>query len=271
MRLASRQALEVAIVLLGCSTDFRVLMQGGVWLVSGVIGVTAFALGSGIALGRTLGLTPTHALLVASGNAICGNSAIAAVATMIRAPAREVASAVAFTALLSIPVLLLLPLIGTTLALTDVQYGALAGMTVYAVPQVLAATYPVSAQAGEMGTLVKLMRVLLLLPWLTALSIRERHSGRAPVAGGPLAASVLPPYLLAFIGLALLRTFGAVPDEVVPAVRLGSHALTTLAMAALGLSVAPAALRAVGWRTIVTATGALLLLLLGALVVARAS
>lgn len=269
--LASRQVLEVAIVLLGFSTDLRVLMEGGVWLVAGVVGVTVFALGGGITLGRWLGLTRTHALLVASGNAICGNSAIAAVATVVRAPAREAASAIAYTAVLSIGVVLVLPVIGTALGLGDAQYGVLAGMTVYAVPQVLAATYPVSHEAGEVGTLVKVIRVLCLLPWLTLLSMRERHTGRAPVAGGHLAASVLPPYLLVFIGLTMLRTFGAVPDGVLMPARLGSHALTTLAMAALGLSVAPAALRAVGWRTAVAATGALVLLLAAALLVARST
>jgi len=190
------------------------------------------------------------------------------VATVIRAPAREAASSIAYTAILSIGLVLVLPLVSGLAHLSDLQYGALAGMTVYAVPQVLAATYPVSAQAGEVGTLVKLMRVLLLMPWLALLAVTERRRGVAAGLGRRLPAGVLPPYLLAFVGLALLRTAGVVPEVAVPWARGGSHALTTVAMAALGLSVEPATLRAVGWQTAGAATAALLLLCATAFAVA---
>lgn len=265
---AGRRFLEIAIILLGTSTDLRVMARGGVWLALSVVGVTSVALGGGLLIGRWMGLSSSHALLVASGNAICGNSAIAAVATVIRAPAREAASSIAYTAILSIGLVLVLPVFSAFVGLNELQYGAMAGMTVYAVPQVLAATYPVSARAGEIGTLVKLMRVLLLMPWLAFLSMWERRHGHEPGKRRGFAAGALPPYLLAFIGLALLRTAGVVPDAIVGHARTGSHALTTVAMAALGLSVEPAALRAVGWRTAGAATAALLVLCIAALVVA---
>ncbi|MGQ0646304.1 MAG: YeiH family protein [Gemmatimonadaceae bacterium] len=265
---AARVPLELAIVLLGVSTDLRLLAGGGAWLAGSVITVTAVALGAGVLISRGMGLSRTHALLVASGNAICGNSAIAAVATVVRAPVAEVASSIAFTAVLSIGLVLLLPVAGVLLSLTDLQFGALAGMTVYAVPQVLAATYPVSARAGEVGTLVKLIRVLLLVPWLTILAFRERRLGGARVGPRPrLAQGVLPPYVLLFLALAMLRTLGLVPEFVMPPARAGSHALTTLAMAALGLSVEPGAIRTAGWRTAAAATAALLVLCLCALLV----
>lgn len=268
LSMASRRFLEVAIILLGLSTDLRVMARGGAWLALSVIGVTSAALGGGLLIGRWLGLTRSHALLVASGNAICGNSAIAAVTTVIRAPAREAASSIAYTAILSIGLVLVLPVFSTFLGLNDLQYGAMAGMTVYAVPQVLAATYPVSARAGEIGTLVKLMRVLLLMPWLAFLGMWERRHGHEPGQRRGFAAGVLPPYLIAFVGLALLRTLGVIPDAFVGHARTGSHALTTVAMAALGLAVEPAALREVGWRTAGAATLALLLLCAAALLVA---
>ena len=268
MAIAGRQVLEVAIILLGASTDLRVMVRAGPWLAASVVAVTAFALGTGWLAARRAGLGRTHALLVTSGNAICGNSAIAAVATVVRAPAGEVASSVAYTAILSIGLVLVLPLAGTLAGLSDLQYGALAGMTVYAVPQVLAATYPVSAAAGEVGTLVKLMRVLLLMPWLALLSVLERRRGGSAAGGGHVLARILPPYLLAFILLALGRTAGAVPDAVVPWARTASHALTTVAMAALGLAVEPAAVRSVGRPVVLAATTALVLLVLAALLVA---
>lgn len=265
---AGKEPLELAIVLLGLSTDLRVIAQGGPLLAASVVAATVFALGAGRLVGRWMGLTRTHALLVASGNAICGNSAIAAVATVVRAPATEVASAMAYTAVLSIGLLLALPLVGTLLGLSDFRFGALAGMTVYAVPQVLAATYPVSVRAGEVGTLVKLMRVLLLVPWLTVVAVREHRRDAAVSARRRFGAAVLPPYLVAFLALAILRTTGVLPGGVVQPARVASHALTALAMAALGLSVEPGALRAVGWRVGATATLSLALLCAVALALA---
>ena len=85
------------------------------------------------ALGRALGLKPKLALLVACGNSICGNSAIAAVAPVIEADSEDVVTAIAMTAVLGVGVVLLLPLLIGLLGLSYYQYGVLAGMTVYAV------------------------------------------------------------------------------------------------------------------------------------------
>ena len=86
-------------------------------------------------------------VLIACGNSICGNSAIAAVAPMIGARAEDIASSIAFTAVLGVVVVLTLPLLVPMLDLSLTQYGVLAGLTVYAVPQVLAATLPIGALA----------------------------------------------------------------------------------------------------------------------------
>jgi uncharacterized membrane protein YadS len=103
-------------------------------------------------------------VLVACGNSICGNSAIAAVAPVIGADGEDVAASIAFTAVLGVVVVLLLPFLAPLLHLSGLQYGVLAGLTVYAVPQVLAATAPLGMVAVQMGTLVKLVRVLMLGP-----------------------------------------------------------------------------------------------------------
>src|SRR4029079_16592294 len=121
-------------------------------------------------IGRLLGLSKRLAILVACGNSICGNSAIAAVASVIDADGDDVASSIAFTAVLGVIVVLALPLIGAMFGMTLVGYGALAGLTVYAVPQVIAATAPVGAKAVQIGTLVKLVRVLMLGPVCVLLS-----------------------------------------------------------------------------------------------------
>ena len=115
-------------------------------------------------IGRALGLPHKLSVLVACGNSICGNSTIAAVAPVIRADKAHVASSIAFTAILGVVVVIGLPFLIQPLGLSFYQYGVLAGLTVYAVPQVLAAAFPVSVLSGQVGTLVKLVRVLMLGP-----------------------------------------------------------------------------------------------------------
>ena len=95
---------------------------------------------------------------MACGNSICGNSAIAAVAPVIGETSSEIASSIAFTAVPGVFVVLTLPLLVPILRLSLSQYGVLAGLTVYAVPQVLAATLPIGALSNQIGTIVKLVR-----------------------------------------------------------------------------------------------------------------
>ena len=134
------------------------------------------------AICRVLGLPPRMAILVACGNAICGNSAIAAVAPVIGADSKDVVAAIAFTAVLGVLMVLGLPLFIPLAGLSEHQYGTLAGLTVYAVPQVLAATVPVGILATQVGTLVKLVRVLMLGPVVVAFSLHRA----APAGGGRL-------------------------------------------------------------------------------------
>ena len=117
-------------------------------------------------------------ILIACGNSICGNSAIVAVAPIIGATSDEVASSIAFTAVLGVVVVLTLPLLVPILELSLTQYGVLAGLTVYAVPQVLAATLPIGALSNQVGTVVKLVRVLMLGPVVLGLSLLTRRARR---------------------------------------------------------------------------------------------
>lgn len=265
---AARPVLEVAIVLLGVATDARWMARAGAPLALAIAGTTAAALGAGLVWGRIFGLPASHALLVSSGNAICGNSAIAAVASVTGARREEIASAVAYTALLSLALVLALPLIRGWFGLGDAAYGVLTGLTVYAVPQVLAAAYPVSLQAGQVGTMVKLVRVLMLIPLVTGLSLQQRRRERAVGARLSLR-GLVPWYVLAFLVATVARSSGAVPDGVAGAAQVASHALTIVAMAALGLGVELELLRRVGWRTAATATVSLLTLAAFAAAVVR--
>ena len=150
---------------------------------------------------------------MAIGNAICGNSAIAAAAPVLEAEAGEVAAAIAFTAILGIVVVLVLPFAGMAMSLDDYEHGVVAGLTVYAVPQVLAATLPVSILSAEVGTLVKLTRVLLLGPALVVMGIWARRS--LGVRGDSTGARVplVPWFVAGFVVMAMLRAIRRHPGR----------------------------------------------------------
>jgi uncharacterized integral membrane protein (TIGR00698 family) len=245
--LSARQLLELAVVLLGASVDFPLLRRAGLPLAGGIILVVMTAIGTSYALSRALGLNTRLAILVACGNSICGNSAIAAVAPAIDASAEDVASAIAFTAALGMAVVLGLPLLGHALRYSTFQFGVLAGMSVYAVPQVLAVTLAYDPLSAQVGTLVKLVRVLMLGPVVVALAFlrRRAHQRRMNAPGADDSGSPpLPPlrllvpwFIVGFVLVAAVRATGAFGEGAVDAFRNAARVLTVLAMAALGLGV----------------------------------
>ncbi|HET9004198.1 MAG TPA: putative sulfate exporter family transporter [Gemmatimonadaceae bacterium] len=264
---SAKQVLEFAVFLLGASVNLPALLRAGPALLGGIILIVALALAFGYTMGRAFGLAPKLAVLVACGNAICGNSAIAAVAPVIGANPDDVASSIAFTAVLGVVMVLGLPLLITPLTLSHYQYGVVAGMSVYAVPQVLAATFPVSALSGEVGTLVKLVRVLMLGPVVLFFSVVSRRRARARGDAQRLAIGKLVPwFIVGFIVLAVLRSTGIIPVAVAAPVRELSRLLTIVAMAALGLGVDVRAVARAGSRvslTVVMSLAAMLLMSIG--------
>lgn len=256
---AAKQVLEVGVMLLGATIDVRqVLAAGPVLLVAIAVGVTGGIMFS-YTLGRLIGLHGKLALLVAVGNSICGNSAIAAVAPVIHAEKKDVASSIGLTAIVGVVIVLTLPLLVPLVGLSFYQYGVLAGMTVYAVPQVIAASFPVSQLSGQVATLVKLVRVLFLGPVVLSFGLVERTRGAAVSTGKhpPL----IPWFIAGFLTLALVRFVGFVPASDVSVAQTASRMLTILAMAGLGLGVELGALRKVGPRVAAAVFGSLAFLI----------
>lgn len=256
VQFAAKPLLEAAIVLLGASVDGAALAGSGPGLLLATVGVVALSLPLGYGIARLLGLPRRLATLIACGNSICGNSAIMAAAPVIGAAASDVAVSISFTAALGVLVVLLLPSAVAAFGLSDWQYGVLAGMTVYAVPQVLAATVPVGAVSVQVGTLVKLLRVMMLAPVLFTLGLRQEH-------GAARRSAPVPPFVVGFALLMGLRTAGAIPPDVQAVIGSLSATLTVVSMAGLGLSVDLRAVRAAGNRVVVAAS--LSILALGAL------
>lgn len=271
--LSAKFLLEVAVVLLGASLSAQTILAAGLPLLLGIIATVTLAILASYGLGRLFRLPRRMAVLIACGNSICGNSAIAAVAPVIGADGDDVASSIAFTAVLGVVVVLLLPLIGVALALTEHSYGVLAGLTVYAVPQVLAATMPVGALATQVGTLVKLVRVLMLGPVvvvlaLVATKLREETdepapavtAGERPRAGFPPLHRLVPWFIIGFLLMAAARSLALIPEMLLGPVATAASWLTILSMAALGLGVDVRAVARAGLRVTLVVTLSLMIL-----------
>lgn len=256
IRVGAKLLLEIAVVLLGASISTGALLQHGPALLAGIAFVVVAAILLSYGIGRAAGLPRKMALLIACGNSICGNAAIAAVAPVIDADGKDVAAAIAFTAVLGVIVVLGLPLLAAPLSLSASQFGVFAGLTVYAVPQVLAATAPLGAASVHLGTLVKLVRVLMLGPVVLVLSLTGR---RGRQRGRPAPTRMVPWFIAGFLALLALRACGYLPAAAIAPAHMLANLCTIMSMAALGLDVDARAVLRAGARV----AGVVVLSLLG--------
>ena len=279
---SAKTLLEIAVLLLGTSISATMIAAAGPLLIVGIAGIVIVTILASYFIGRALRLPHRMALLVACGNSICGNSAIAAVAPIIGADGEDVAASIAFTAVLGVLVVLGLPLLPVVLHLTELQYGVLAGLTVYAVPQVLAAAAPMGAVAVQMGTLVKLVRVLMLGPVVLCLSLLTRRmrdetdepaphltAGDRPKSGKLPLHKMLPWFIVGFLAMAGLRSAGLIPEVLLKPAAVTASTLTIISMAALGLGTDLKTVAGAGPRVIAAVTASLALLLAMSIVLIR--
>jgi uncharacterized integral membrane protein (TIGR00698 family) len=265
--------LELAVMLLGVSISVQTILAVGPALLLGIVGIVLVAIPASYMLGRLMGLPQRIAILIACGNSICGNSAIAAVAPVIHADSDDVASSIAFTAVLGVAVVLGLPLLMPLLGMSPTQYGVLAGLTVYAVPQVLAATVPAGLLSTQIGTLVKLVRVLMLGPVVLFLSLGAGRLEKAAIhSGAVITGEILPKtgklpltrlvpwFIVGFLVLGALRSADLIPHLVLAPAAASANILTIVAMAALGLGVDIKVVAQAGGRVTTTVIVSLLVL-----------
>ena len=260
---SAKFVLEFAIVLLGASVSITMIAALGPLLILGIASIVAVAIGASFLICRALGLPQRMSILIACGNSICGNSAIAAVAPVIGADADDIASSISFTAVLGVVVVLGLPFLVPILDLSLTQYGVLAGLTVYAVPQVLAATLPIGALSNQVGTVIKLVRVLMLGPVVLGFSLLARRIKPAQDrlnTSRPRLNELVPWFIIGFLIVLAIRSMGLIPQNALPAITSFAAFLTTIAMAALGLGVDVRAVARTGARVTLAVIASLIVL-----------
>lgn len=250
--------LEVSVFLLGASVDFAQVLSAGTSLSILITVTVLLSVSLTWLMGCLFGLHPKLAILVAVGNSICGNSAIAAVAPSIEASKEDVAAAISVTAIWGLIQVLLLPLLVPGLALTHYQYGVVAGLSVYAVPQAIAAGFAVSALSGQVATLVKLVRILFIGPFVLVLGLAYRRSISAKQPGH---VHLVPWFVAGFLLLAALRSIGVIGLDWADASKDISTFLFVVSLAGLGLNVNLSYFRVVGLPLVTTVVLSILFLL----------
>ena len=247
--ITGKQMLEFAVMILGASVFLPDMLDAGhaIFLLI-VIGVSGGMLLAYVIGHFLFGLTRPTAILIGVGNSICGNSAIAVVAPIVGATSVEIGAVIGISAILGAGQIIFLPLLASFLGLSDYQYGLVAGMAVYAVAQVYAASAPVSKASASLATVVKLTRVILLGPLVVSIQgiskavAYNRSSQTVPRADSlpgyiALINRYVPWFVLGFIMLIGLRSTNVIPQVLGEQIRQVSQYLFVISMLAIGLSV----------------------------------
>lgn len=239
-----RRSIPLTIVLTGASLSFANATAVGWRAFAIIVATMTAAMGSAWIFGRMWKLTSGTSVLLGAGTAICGNSAIVAVAPLIDAEDRDVMLSVGAINVLGLALMFVSPFAGGLLGLNDQGYGVWAGTTIHAVPQAVAAGFAFSEKAGGLATLVKLVRVALLAPLLLILAFSNAGSKSDRVKVHY--ARLIPPFLWGFLALFALNSLGFLPSlqfqngfnvSSSSALTEAGNLLLTLSMAALGLEV----------------------------------
>lgn len=246
LQVATRTLLRVGVVLLGFSLSLTSIASLG-WQIVLLVVVTLLAtLLFTVWLGLRLGLGRPRSLLIATGFAICGASAIAAMEEQAGATEDDVATAVAMVTMFGTVAMVAVPLLQLPLGLSDQQLGIWAGASVHEVGQVVAAAGPAGSAAVATAVVVKLTRVLLLAPVVAGVSIlRRRSAGAGDAATGR--PPVVPVFVLCFMGTVVVRSLDLLPVAVLDLIAGAQTLALAAALFALGTAVSlPSLLRGSG-------------------------
>ena len=255
-RLATAKLLRIGVVLLGLSLSLPAVLRLGPAVLAVVVAAVTITFTSTRWIGRLLGVSPTQSLLVATGFAVCGASAVAGMQAAVDADEDEVAAAIAGVTVFGGACMFALPVLGPAIGLSDTQTAVWAGAAVHEVAQVVAAAGPLGAAALATAIVVKLTRVLLLAPLVAAVSISRRRATRMS-AGGPSGPTdpgvrrppVVPLFVGGFVACVVLRSTGWIPDGVLDVAKWGQDLALTAALFGLGAAVDLPHLARTGART----------------------
>jgi uncharacterized integral membrane protein (TIGR00698 family) len=235
---ASRKCLRLGVVFLGFQISIEKFIEVGPrgLLAVALIVITVFA--TLRALSRKFGMSDSLGTLIAGGFAICGATAIAAISSTRKSEDRDVSYAVAVVTLCGTLSVFVIPFVATFLGLSDPTIGAWIGAAVHDVGQVIAAASMVSDEALDSAVIVKLTRVVLLIPLILFLARGSAGSGSMRKA--------TPTFVFAFVACALIVNALSLPESIVDLGKESSKVLLSIGLFGMGLSVKWSQIRVLG-------------------------
>jgi len=246
-RYSARSVLRLGIVLMGARLDFglvakvgpRVVLLALSVIVGGILGIRWVA--------RRFGVPEKLGTLLAVGTSICGASAVVAASSVTRAEEEDTTLAVGLCGILGTVGVLFYVFVGPLLGLSTAQLAILSGATLHEVAQVMAAAFTWGTSAGDLGTLVKLTRVVLLAPALVVLGLVSGAGGKVRYS---LKEPPIPWFVIGFLFVGVLGTVGVVPPVAKAWLSTASVFLMVMAMAAMGLGTHLSMVRRAGMRVV---------------------
>ncbi len=234
----SKFCLRGGIILLGASLDLGVILRTGLDSLP-LLAVTMTAgLVCALWLGKGLGIDWRMRCLIGIGTTICGASAIAALAPVIRAKAEEIAYSVTVVFFFNMVAVFTFPALGHMLGLSDNGFGIWAGTAVNDTSAVVAAGFAFSQAAGTTATIVKLTRTTLIIPLVLgfglAMPFLERQQGAATQSLGQRIYAAIPMFIVLFVLAAAANTAGLI-GSYAPEFQLAGRWVMVVALAAVGL------------------------------------
>jgi len=251
----ARTVLRIGVALLGLRITLLQIAALGWQPVALVLLSVALTIGTAIVAARLLGFRAGFGLLSGGATAICGASAALAIAAALpNHPLKE--RATLFTVLgvsaLSTFAMIVYPMLAQVTGLDTREAGVFLGATIHDVAQVVGAGYSMSAETGDVATVVKLLRVAMLLPVIVMTMVSYRRSGAEPGAKRP---PLLPGFAIVFVALVALNSFNAIPSTVAAFGSDVSRWCLVAAVAALGTKTRLRELADIGFKPVVLMVG----------------
>jgi uncharacterized integral membrane protein (TIGR00698 family) len=253
LAIAAKRLMRIGIVVLGLKLSLVDIAGLGWVTVIAVIAVVLITFGVTLWLGRLFRLPGHQPMLIATGFAICGASAIGAMSSVVKAKDKDTATPVALVTLCGTMAIAVLPLLWHPLGLSNVQFGHWVGASVHDVGQVVATAQIAGAAALAVAVVVKLTRVLMLAPMVAIASVVVRRRSAEGQFGVQSAKRppLVPLFVAGFLCAVLARTVLGLPAPVLDGANTLQTALLAMALFGLGTAVRLRELARTGWRALV--------------------
>ena len=240
IKFTSKKILKFAIILLGASLDLSTVLTVGRFSLTVMLFTLATCFGLGALIGKALGLNWKTSSLINAGTGICGGSAIAAIAPVIEATDMDIAYGLSATFLFDTVMIVVFPLLGRAMGLSDTAFGLWAGTAVNDTSSVVATGYAFSEAAGDFATMVKLTRTLAIIPAVLVFAAIQLHFKKKAQAENPgvkvRISKIFPWFILGFLAMSALTSLGLIPAAVASVLKTVSKFLMVAALAAIGLN-----------------------------------